>query len=171
MKKVLAIVGCVGIAAGISGWTYRFFSPGALALPHAWITDETMDGCAKCHTPYQGLQRKNCLGCHGEIAERVNARKGFHGQSPLAKDRPCETCHHEHRGLAATLVEWPNGIAQFKHDLTGYELKDKHADLACDTCHKDSRIADPAITALRQAHPGRKTYLGLSTDCAYCHMH
>jgi hypothetical protein len=169
MKNAVSVLAAVILLFAVSGSTWEFYSPGALSSFHAAATGDNLDGCATCHEPYKGLAPNRCLTCHDEVAQRMARKTGFHGVSATGK--PCETCHHEHRGSRAAIVDWPGGREHFLHSATGFEIEDYHASLTCDTCHRDSRIEDPAIAALRGRYPEHRTFLGLSTDCEFCHTH
>ncbi|MGC4114757.1 MAG: hypothetical protein QM765_09135 [Myxococcales bacterium] len=143
------------------------FSPGELAAPHASL--EGLKSCTSCHAEGQQLSPERCLACHKELAPRIAAGKGFHGRM-AEKDRACETCHPEHRGRAAALVEWQPSKKGFDHGKTGFVLAGKHAGLDCDKCHDKRQIADPAVRAMLDKNPGAQTMLGLPTRCNACHF-
>jgi hypothetical protein len=144
------------------------FSPGPLARGH-----ETLEGlsrCTDCHAAGQKLSPERCLACHVELKDRVARGEGYHGRIPPA-ERACETCHHEHLGRDAPLVDWgAGGRDRFDHARTGAPLKGKHARVACAKCHDPRLITDPGVRALLAKRPGRTTLLGLPGGCSACHF-
>jgi hypothetical protein len=151
-----------------SGTRADLFSPGPLARGHEQL--EGLAKCTECHVAGQQLSPERCLACHVELRDRVARGQGLHGRIP-AGERACETCHHEHQGRDAPLVEWgPAGKDRFDHARTGVPLRGKHAKVACAKCHEPRLVADPAIRALLAKRPGRATLLGTATACAGCHF-
>ncbi|MGZ6124425.1 MAG: cytochrome c3 family protein [Myxococcales bacterium] len=144
------------------------FSPGPLSAPHAKL--EGLTNCTKCHVAGSRLSPDTCLGCHGELKDRIAQKSGFHGRLAPA-DLACNKCHHEHQGRAFNLVDWGSpGEKGFDHRRTGFALQGKHAKVACAQCHDDRLIADAVVRALRAKEPGRKTFLGAPTQCSACHF-
>jgi hypothetical protein len=144
------------------------FSPGDLSRPHANL--EGLSSCTRCHVAGQQLSQARCLECHVELQGRVAQGRGLHGRLP-ANERACETCHHEHQGRDAPLVEWgPGGERRFDHARTGFDLRGKHRNVACARCHDARLVADAGVRAMLEKQPGRKTYLGAPQACAACHF-
>ena len=144
------------------------FSPGELTKAHAGL--EGISNCTKCHPQGQQLAQSACLGCHEELKGRLAAGQGFHGRLQ-GKDRDCWTCHHEHQGRSFALVDWgPGGEKGFDHARTGVPLKGKHAAVACEKCHERRLVQEPAIRALLDKHPARRTFLGAPAACSACHF-
>ncbi len=161
----LALAGVGGAARAAD-----VFSPGDLSRAHAKLSG--LDHCTKCHPRGEQLSQARCLECHTELAPRVAQGRGFHGKL-AAKDRDCWTCHHEHQGEAAPLVEWgEGGPRRFDHARTGVALGGKHAKVACERCHDPRLVADPAVKELLAKSPRRQTYLGAPAldACARCHF-
>ena len=72
------------------------------------------------------------------------------------KGKKCEACHHEHKGKGYDLMGWSaikGGEKGFDHELTGWQLKGKHAATECKDCHK---VKDKQ---------GLKTYMGTDRLC------
>lgn len=141
------------------------FSPGKLSAAHESLDRPTE--CFKCHEPKKSATAARCLACHGELATRVTAGRGYHGRDPKRRDE-CNSCHGEHGGRDVQLIVWEGGRDAFDHATTGYPLDGRHAGLACEKCHDASHVRAPDVIAGKTARPG-KTYLGLSTRCADCH--
>jgi len=146
------------------------FSPGDLSGPHAQLSG--LERCTQCHPRGKQLSQQRCLDCHKELAPRVAAGAGFHGRI-AAKERDCWTCHHEHQGRDAALVDWgQGGQKRFDHGKTGTPLAGKHAPLACERCHAPPLVADPLVKELLAKDPRRRTFLGAPAmaSCATCHF-
>jgi hypothetical protein len=145
------------------------FSPGPLARGHEAL--EGLSRCTDCHAAGQKLSPERCLACHVELKERVAKGVGFHGRLGQAERGACETCHHDHLGRDAPLVEWgAGGRDRFDHARTGAPLKGKHARTACAKCHDPRLVSEPQIRALLAKRPGRATLLGLPGSCSACHF-
>ncbi len=145
------------------------FSPGDLAKPHAGL--DGLGNCAKCHPGGDQLSAQLCLDCHGELAPRVKAGRGFHGRLPAAQKEACETCHHDHQGRDYDIFGWGKaGEKGFDHKKTGWPLYGKHGPLECKRCHEPRFLREAAVAAHLEKHPGRRTFLGLSRDCSGCHF-
>jgi hypothetical protein len=144
------------------------FSPGPLARGHEQI--DGLSHCTDCHEAGKQHSPDHCLACHVELKDRLARGRGLHGRLPPA-ERDCQTCHREHQGRDAALVEWgPGGQDRFDHARTGVPLAGKHAKAPCAKCHEPRRVVDPVIRALLEKRPGRKTLLGVGATCASCHF-
>ena len=144
------------------------FSPGPLARAHENL--EGLKNCTKCHVAGSKLSPDNCLACHTEIKERVDAKRGFHGLLAPA-DLDCRKCHHDHQGRDFQIVEWGKGGQQtFDHRKTGFVLEGKHAKASCASCHNDRMLGEAAVIAMRAKEPQRTTFLGAATQCSACHF-
>jgi hypothetical protein len=143
-------------------------SPGRLARAHASLEGAT--NCTKCHAAAAGQREFRCVDCHTEIAQRVDARAGYHGRVAARERRgtDCAHCHSEHNGEDFRLVHWQPPQQQFDHAQTGYSLEGKHRGLACERCHNASRIPAAARSNIKVSVLDR-TFLGLTSTCASCH--
>jgi hypothetical protein len=141
--------GVLALAFAVTAATARAqISPGPLSRAHAKL--EGSSHCLECHDRGKGVAADKCFACHRPLQQRVAAGKGLHARPEY---RDCKTCHVEHQGADAELVWWgKQGRAAFDHATTGHALAGKHAQLACDRCHK------PPV------------YVGLTTACASCHV-
>ncbi|MBC7532387.1 MAG: hypothetical protein H7318_12480 [Oligoflexus sp.] len=99
---------------------------------YALVGDHSQLKCAKCHVSegknnikydWPKLPTQKCLACH----------KDQHGDNftPRFKGGNCLKCHSQ----AQTDWKLPN----FKHDITGFELQGKHAQIQCVDCHKGNQ--------------------------------
>ncbi len=167
MKRVvgraLALVALVVLFA-LSGKAAadEFFgsSPGPLTSSHGAL--DAKDHCTDCHVgDSKELANDKCLGCHDHqnLSSRIAAGKGFHS-SATVKGKKCESCHHEHKGRSYDVMGWTSvkgGEKSFDHELTGWQLKGKHAATDCKDCHK------------ARDKQGLKTYMGTDRLCGSCH--
>lgn len=139
-------------------------SPGDLHRAHAEF--EHIKNCTKCHDAGHGVNAKRCLDCHRFLQQRIQAGKGLHAQPDY---QACETCHVDHQGRNGELIIWKGGKDKFDHELTGYALVGKHANLRCEKCHLPEFIVDTK-PLLDEKIDLKKTLLGLNQDCLTCHV-
>jgi hypothetical protein len=108
---------------------------------------------ARCESCHEGQRYKNtpttCISCH---------RKDDKHQPSLGER--CESCHIE-RG-------WKD-VARFDHSRTRFVLRERHAEVRCDACHKSSnfREAPRTCNGCHEKDDKHKTTLG--TACGDCH--
>ncbi|MBP6630856.1 MAG: hypothetical protein KBG28_22980 [Kofleriaceae bacterium] len=151
----------LGLLAGPARAQDDFFnsSPGPLAASHAEL--DTSSKCNDCHDGGREVIASKCLGCHDhrDLKARIDGGKGFHS-SAIVKGKACEACHAEHKGKSKDIMGWhtvKGGEKGFNHELTGWPLGGKHAEIECVECHKNKN---------RQ---GLRTYLGEDKLCGSCH--
>ena len=133
-------------------------SPGELTSAHAHL--EGLRNCTQCHTIGQKVANDKCLACHTDIKSRVENGRGFH-DSKEVKGKDCIACHNDHQGRDFKIIRFDTD--KFDHNLAGFELKGKHAQIDCRSCHKPDLITDERLKKLPD------TYLGLRQDCIACH--
>lgn len=144
-------------------------SPGPLSQVHSDLAGLTQ--CVSCHTPGRGVEAEKCLACHKDLAERIDAGRGFH----RGKGDGCTGCHLEHQGKDFQLLRWIP--SELDHAETGYPLVGLHRNVeACEQCHKPSNaparnksttflLNDSRCLACHtDVHQGR-----LGEDCQRCH--
>lgn len=143
----------------------KLIMPGEVVTSHADVEAE----CESCHKRFsKSEQRDLCLDCHEDVADDLEARSGFHGLSPEVSNERCATCHTDHIGRDADIVNLDE--AEFDHDVTDFALVGKHDDAACEDCHSPDlkfREAPGACIECHQEDDVHKESLG--TDCAECH--
>jgi hypothetical protein len=111
--------------------------------------------CSECHLvkntrttsiyKWANLKAKECLTCHASPhAGKLSAQ---------FQTGRCNTCHTE--------TEWKT--PHFKHEVTKYPLRGKHAQIKCEDCHKQ----DP--TLLTQETRKNWKWQGLRAQCLACH--
>jgi hypothetical protein len=145
-------------------------SPGPLSSVHARYDD--IARCLSCHDAGRELSGRKCLACHVTLAARIRADRGYHAVATKhGAELACRTCHTEHNGRPYRLVRWPDGTAkeQFDHRPTGYALEGAHARQRCEGCHRAELVVD-AVARGDTSLARRRTFLGLDTACASCHL-
>lgn len=192
----LVILGGIGAGLFYVARGGKVITPGPLASVHAHL--DTDDGCKVCHVRATGITgglltpAQLCLDCHGPIATRIDAGKGYHKN---VEREDCRRCHADHLGLQNALISWPaperpfaitpKGTAepkQFPHaEGAGFPLRGAHAKIDCEGCHKPALVSDPALAAWEQEKTadakqapgwtkGLDSYLGLDLECGSCHQ-
>lgn len=134
-------------------------SPGELSKAHAHL--EGITHCLDCHASGEKITNNKCLGCHTEIAQRINENHGYHA-SVEVKGKQCSECHTDHQGRDFEIIQFDK--ENFNHKLTGYELVGEHARIECEECHKKENIRE-TTTQRKEGF----SYLGLNTQCVSCH--
>ncbi len=75
-------------------------------------------------------------------------------------------CHSDHKGKDYKLISLDEKT--FNHDLTGYQLKDRHASVDCKKCHKKegefTDLSQDCASCHEDRHKGQ-----LNNDCSRCH--
>jgi hypothetical protein len=145
-------------------------SPHALARTHSGL--EGISQCTQCHDGLRATPNDRCLECHDDVADRMKAKVGWHGQ--LTGD--CGACHREHRGLEADLLGFDR--AQWNHELAAFPLRGAHVKVECDDCHRragrDERVAfhaqGIAFERCADCHedPHGRDFVR-ERDCGHCH--
>ena len=143
-------------------------SPGPLSKAHESLSGTSQ--CVSCHQFGASTPTFKCLDCHKEVAQRLEAKHGYHAQiqmrNPNGKD--CVRCHLEHNGKDFTLIHWEPSQKQFDHRLTGYKLEGKHVGIACEKCHMPMYMLanERAVIKIKDLS---RSFFGLSQDCVTCH--
>lgn len=155
---VVAVVGCAANDAQTTLPPTVLSSPGPLIVGHAEL--DAQSACNSCHVDNTAaLDANKCAACHRQLSQRSAQNRGFHA-SAVVRDKPCETCHMDHRGRGYDPMGWRSmkgGRDGFDHALTGWPLDDAHRTTACRDCH----------TA--RDKQGLETYVGTDTPCGSCH--
>jgi hypothetical protein len=168
-RWLVAALAAAALLSPVHSLAVDLFSPGELSRAHQSL-EGGLESCTKCHVAGEQLSQERCLDCHVELRGRVAEGRGFHGRMPAA-DRQCWSCHHEHQGRDEQLVDWGKGGQRgFDHGRTGFALEGKHRAVDCAKCHDPRRVADPAVRAVVEKQPRRKTFLGQPQACASCHF-
>ncbi|MBI5493637.1 MAG: hypothetical protein HY904_01340 [Deltaproteobacteria bacterium] len=146
--------------------TAQTLSPGRLGRSHEEL--EGVVNCTKCHEFGKKLDGDRCLECHDSLRKEIAAPRGMHARL-VKDDRACLECHHDHRGVDASLTEWGGPREKWDHGKAGWPLDGKHAEARCKDCHEPRRVTESALKKRFAAgKPG--TYLGLGRRCVDCHF-
>jgi hypothetical protein len=160
---LLAATATQAVAQGLA-------SPGPLSSAHAGLDNLTR--CLDCHDAGRELSGRKCLTCHVSIAAELRADRGYHALATRhGTALACGSCHSEHNGRPFDLISWRSmgGRDRFDHAQTGWPLEGAHARQRCEACHTARLVTDAAVRADRSLSVAR-TYLGLGTACASCHL-
>ncbi len=149
------------IFAGQALWAQ--LSPGDLHQSHAGL--EGLRNCTKCHSEGDQVKPGLCLDCHKAVKISLEQKKGLHRSSEF---ETCVNCHVDHLGRNADLRHWPDGQKNFDHKKTGFELKGKHQNADCKSCHQPKFMVNADRLRQQEINP-EKTFFGLTTDCVSCH--
>jgi hypothetical protein len=143
----------------------RLVMPGPVVEGHAEIEDE----CAACHKPFQkASQNALCRDCHEDIDADIRESTGFHGLSSEVAAGKCATCHTDHVGRDADIVELDE--SSFNHDLTDFHLMGAHRLLECTSCHTPGKRHRDAPATCIDCHAEDDVHEGrLGTACTDCH--
>lgn len=137
-------------------------SPGLVIKAHA----KTENECNACHVRFDRVgQDAQCQICHKNVGQDLRQHRGLHG---LQKPQSCRTCHTDHRGREARIVNIDKHT--FDHALTDYALRGAHTKVDCEKCHlpaKKYRDAPTDCNACHRKDDVHKTSLG--PKCADCH--
>ena len=167
--KAVWLVLVLGLSAAASADSLtikqRILMPGQVHHTHAEFEAQ----CDACHVAFNkaGLTQQ-CLDCHDDIRDDRQSKTGFHGQSPLASQNSCNTCHADHLGRDADIINMQ--IDSFSHNHTRFPLEGKHVPLDCVSCHQPDdkfRVAEPQCIACHEEDDFHKGALG--EDCSSCH--
>ena len=144
-------------------------SPGPLSTAHARLDD--LAHCLDCHDAGRQLSGSKCLACHTSLAREIRAGQGYHAVATRhGAALACRSCHGEHNGRPFQMVKWSaGGRERFDHQQTGWALAGAHAKARCDACHRAPLVSEASVRGDASLAVGR-TYLGLDTSCAACHL-
>lgn len=120
--------------------------------------------CIKCHEKtvqngkefqkFHGIKFSGCASCHIDVHDNKFGQR-------------CNDCHTEE---SFRIVKNNTG---FNHDLTGFKLEGKHANVSCSSCHKRSLTVavkhDFCNDCHIDFHKGEFSQNGKTRDCSDCH--
>ena len=140
--------------------------PGPLAESHAKAEKE----CGNCHDAFSTHSQPHlCLTCHKEIDKDRKSLTGYHGRQPDALKQECRTCHTDHKGRAADIMQLDRD--RFDHDLTNYRLLDSHKPVVCESCHAAKKPFHKTSTICFDCHKTNDAHKGrLGEKCDGCHL-
>lgn len=144
-----------GIVAAADRILGGALDPGPLSAAHADLAG--VGSCLDCHGSASHVIDARCVACHEEIGARAQRKLGWHATF----DEPCRTCHAEHRGADAELIDFERD--SFQHDLSRFPLRGEHQTAKCEDCH----LALPATGS----EPKVFHYQGVPfAACTSCHV-
>ena len=143
----------------------RLVMPGSVIEGHADIESD----CAACHAPDSDAATSSlCTACHEDIGHDRELQQGFHGIFPAAKDSECVSCHTDHEGRNADIVNLDAGV--FDHAFTDFPLVGSHVTAACGDCHAPESAHRAAETECGSCHAPDDVHDGkLGQNCGSCH--
>jgi hypothetical protein len=162
LRRVILIVTVSASASTLAQTIESVIRPGELVQGHAkWEED-----CSKCHVRFdRAAQDKLCMDCHKEVGQDMRERTGYHGRQ---KPPQCRSCHTDHKGRAARIVELDK--QKFDHAQTDYLLRGKHAKVECEKCHEPKKKYWQAASDCNACHRKDDVHKGsLGAKCADCH--
>lgn len=162
---VLMMFALFALPASGANVVEKLMMPGELSTPHMKLEED----CANCHKVLQRpAQSELCIGCHKPIAANLKEKNGFHGKNPLVEKSECYSCHVEHRGRSAAIINIET--VTFDHKMTNYPLQGKHAQASCSGCHAQGKKFREASQVCVDCHKKDEPHKGeLGTDCKSCH--
>lgn len=140
--------------------------PGEVIRKHARVEKK----CDKCHAGFDRMQQnKQCMECHKEVAKDLKKRRGFHGKIVGVDDRECRSCHSDHLGRDADIVQLDAEL--FDHGDTEFKLGGAHQSADCSVCHKKVgvyRMPERTCQDCHQVDDPHKKRMG--KKCENCHV-
>jgi len=148
-----------------AGSLERLVMPGPVIKGHAKYEDR----CSECHDLFNKVsQNKKCLSCHKTIASDIGGKHGFHGRTKGLGKRECKSCHREHIGRDADIVQLDPET--FDHAGTDFALEGAHAKTRCAACHQGGKKFRDAPHGCHACHKKDDRHQGrLGKDCKKCH--
>ena len=139
--------------------------PGEVIADHADIEAD----CSSCHAMFdRSAQRQLCMNCHDDVANDINANRGFHGLHLEAAKDQCSTCHTEHEGRDEDIAFFDE--EDFDHSLTDFEIFGAHQDAACSDCHAaDKKYRDTSAICIDCHNDDSPHEETMGDDCRSCH--
>ncbi len=153
-------------AAAVYGSTLeKLVMPGRVTTSHAELEDD----CGLCHAPLTDVRQASlCLACHEAVADDLARRRGFHGRDRTARVAECATCHTDHAGRDADIVQF--NVSTFNHRLTDFLLAGAHLGASCDQCHRPETAWSAAPDSCLGCHAQDDHHNGaLGAACESCH--
>lgn len=141
--------------------------PGEVVQVHA----EIEAACEKCHQSFDKVGQNNlCMDCHDHKNIKADIAKslGYHGRLKNIKNIECNTCHSDHLGRGADIVNF--STETFDHKKTDFILKGSHVRLVCESCHLENKKFHQAPKKCVDCHGKKDPHKGeLGKKCADCH--
>lgn len=163
-RAIRAGLACCALLPGLSPaqGIESVLQPGPVIQGHAKWEHE----CATCHVKFnRKAQDGQCMDCHKDIGQDVRGKTGYHGR---LKPQACNSCHTDHKGRGAQIVEFDP--KRFDHRQSDYLLRGAHEKTACDKCHVAGKKWREAALECNACHRKDDAHKGsLGPKCADCH--
>lgn len=158
---MLAVLAPPASASGLE----KLLMPGRVIESHA----EFESDCKSCHDPSSDrASAALCVSCHEEIGTDRKNGNGFHGRFGAARKNECTTCHTDHEGRDADIVNLQSGV--FDHRWADFALAGSHLRLQCVQCHTAGIAFRDAPSACSDCHVSDDVHDGaLGRSCESCH--
>jgi len=162
LATLAVVLGAGALAPALAQNIESVLRPGDVISGHAKWEEE----CSKCHVRFdRAAQDRLCMDCHKDVGQDMRERSGYHGR---LKPQTCNSCHTDHKGRAARIVELDK--PKFDHAQTDYVLRGKHAKVECEKCHEPKRKYSQASSDCDACHRKDDVHKGsLGARCADCH--
>ncbi|MFV2056157.1 MAG: hypothetical protein ACC707_06790, partial [Thiohalomonadales bacterium] len=126
--------------------------------------------CSKCHEIFnKNKQNHLCRSCHEQIDQDIKKLTNFHGKIFNIKKRECNSCHTEHHGRDADIIQLDEEM--FDHGRTNFKLAGDHVSLTCKNCHKRDnfyRLEKHSCIMCHEDDDSHKERMG--ERCDNCHI-
>lgn len=137
----------------------------------AWAHESIEASCEKCHQSFNKVgQNELCMDCHdhANIKNDIDNGVGYHGRIKNIENIECNTCHSDHHGREASIVNLTPET--FDHNKTDFALKGKHSRLECEACHQAEKKYFEAGKECINCHEKQDPHKGnLGKQCQDCH--
>ena len=139
--------------------------PGDVVAAHADVETE----CRSCHIMFDREgQNALCVDCHEDVGLDVSNGSGFHGRFGEARTESCASCHTDHEGRDAQIVDLDE--PSFDHDFTDFPLIGGHLEVECIDCHAPDQKHRDAPSECQSCHGDDDPHSGFMGEaCADCH--
>ena len=150
-------------------------SGGPLSSAHATLESD----CASCHSGFQAVADESCSTCHEKAGDTIGTftfaahaiyRSGDFGRATTAENEPpCASCHPEHQGRQALVLNVPDSACQDCHERTHFTTD--HPEFA----FAENPQGDDDTLAFAHGHHTREVmeragWVDLERACLACHQ-
>jgi hypothetical protein len=140
--------------------------PGEVIKKHARVEKK----CGKCHEAFDRMkQSRQCMDCHKEIAKDLKQERGYHGKIHNIKQRECRSCHTDHKGRDADIVQLDTEL--FDHNDTEFKLLGAHRTTDCSGCHLKAGVYRQQERTCYDCHKSDEPHKKrMGKKCENCHV-
>jgi hypothetical protein len=162
---IFCLAALLAAATVHAGSIETLLMPGEVIQGHAKYETE----CKNCHARFSKKKQDDlCLDCHKEVGKDIHARQGYHGRIKNLQTRTCKSCHTEHRGRNANILNLDKEV--FDHAQTDFALKGGHVAIKCSSCHVAGKKYREAPGECIDCHKKDDKHKGrLGEQCLDCH--